>query len=169
ERGGASPRSWTQAGRAERGSGKHESAERQQDGSSDQALQHASALHDILVVPLNQAGLLEPALERSHVDLLYPRKAHLCGFELAFRFEVRLLERLPAPKHQIDAALAFGVTHDRIPVEKPNRVRMPDFALRLREALADFSGKQVADLLLVRRLGVVVSANVRSHRDEPCV
>src|SRR5262249_39911318 len=129
-----------------------------------QSLQLPLALHDVLVVPLDLDRLFEPPLEIFGGDLTVSGVPGFSGLETPFGRKTRLVERLAAPEHQSDAVLELAVADNRISVQEPHRVTVPDFALCVRQVSIDGPGEGVANALVAGRLGRVVSLNVLLDR-----
>src|SRR6478672_12029100 len=74
-----------------------------------QAFEPALALDDVLVVPLDIAGLAEPTLQRFDIDLGEVGVAGFGGLEAALVLQAGLVERLPAPEQQSHAVFQQAV------------------------------------------------------------
>src|SRR4051794_41164028 len=84
------------------------------------------ALDDVLVVPLDFDRLLEPSLEILGHDLIVRRVPDFGGLETTFGFKARLVEGLAAAEKEADTVLELAVADNRISVQEPHRVPVPD-------------------------------------------
>src|SRR5690606_530330 len=75
--------------------------------------------------------------------------------------------RLAAPEQQAHAVLQLAVADDRVAVEEPDRVTVPDLVLRLRQRLVDLLRQAAADGPIDRRLSLVVPLGLRVHAGPP--
>ena len=118
-----------------------------------QSLEFALALHDVLVIPLDLDRLLEPPLEIPGRDLIVRSIPGFGGLETAFGLKTRLVEGLAAPEQEADAVFELVVADDRVAVQEPHRVPVPDLALRIGQVLIDGPGEGVSDAPVAGRLG----------------
>ena len=59
--------------------------------------------------------------------------------------------------------LEFAVTDDRVSIQEPDGVAVPDFALGLWQVAVDLLAEKVADCLVLGGLRLVVRSDVRVH------
>lgn len=125
-----------------------------------QALKLALAFDDVLVVPLDRGGFLEPALEVGRADVARVGEACLGGFEGAFGREAGFVEGLAAPEEQADAVLELVVADDGVAIDEPDRVAVPDIGLDRGAGCTqigdDDRGEGVTDRAVAGREGGVI-------------
>ena len=131
--------------------------------SSLQTLQYTPPLHDVFVVPLNVPRFFEPAIQVSRVDLIRCGVTRFGCLELALVLQTRLLKGLSAPKKESNASFQLAVAYDRVAIEKPDGVGVPDFAFRFAQYQINLSGKCFANGFVVGVLLLVVGLNVLMH------
>ena len=121
----------------------------------------------MLVVPLDVAGLLEPASQVFAFDLFDQSEPSVGGFEFAFGLQAGFVERLTTLEKKPHAVFEFAVADDGIYMEKPNRMSVPDFAFGFWKNLVDDARKFVADQSLNIGLLFIVSSNLVVRADSP--
>jgi hypothetical protein len=129
-----------------------------------QSLEFALALHDVLIVPLDVDRLLEPPLEILGRDLIVRGVPGFCSLETAFRIKTRLVEGLAAPEQEADAVFELAVANNRVSVQEPHGVPVPDLVGGVRQVSIDGLSEGVADALVASRLRRVVGLNVLVDR-----
>ena len=121
--------------------------------------QHALAFHDVLVVPLDLSGFCKPALKFDIVDLCRSGEIYLRRLELAFRFQLRLVKRLPAPEQQLHTGFSHPITNNWIVIDEPHGATVPDFGSGLRQAVRECCGEMIADRSIGGELGSIIGGN----------
>lgn len=130
---------------------------------SPQPLQPPLPLDQVAVIPLDVAGFCQPAAQVRVVDLVSRRVPSLGGFEAALDLQLEFIEALPAPEQETDASFEFAVPDNRVAIQKPYGMGVPDLPLSLGQLSVDDGGQQVADGLVVGELAVVVCCDVGMH------
>src|SRR5437762_12481443 len=120
--------------------------------ASLQPREPAFALHNILVVPLDLDGFLEPPFEVIGGDLIIRGVPGFGGLENALGSEARFVKRLAAPEQEAHAILEFAIPDDRVVIEEPYRLTVPHPALRAGQMLIDCARECIADPLVAARL-----------------
>ena len=127
---------------------------------SDLPNELALSLGDVLVIPLNIPALIQPTRQIAVINFIHADKTNRGIFEFSGPwFQIRFTEICTTPEHQANAALQFAVSHRRVVIEKPDRVSVPDLALRLGQALIYRLPQRVTDRLVFFRLRVVEFVN----------
>src|SRR5215211_3504585 len=114
-------------------------------------LKPAFSFHYVLIVPLDILRLSKPLFRLLGIDLGNVLEEHRGVFELfsedrqPFFFKV-----CPAPKHQPDSLLLSAVTDDRISVEEPDRMCVPDLVFGFRECSVYRPSQQITDRSVTR-------------------
>jgi hypothetical protein len=128
-----------------------------------QPFQLPLATDDVLVVPLNISSLYQPSLQILYVDLVSGSVASFGGFERAFLLQPVFLKGPTAPEEEADTILQFAVPNNRISIQKPNRMGVPDLVFCLGQNLVDLPSQKIADLLIIRIQASVVFSDVWMH------
>src|SRR5262249_28228055 len=111
-----------------------------------QPLEPTLATDYVLVVPLDVSSLCQPALEILQVHLIGRGVAGFGGFEAAFVLQPFFLERLTTPKEKTDAFLQLAVPDNGVAIQKPHRLGVPYFVLRLWQSLVDLPSQKITDV-----------------------
>ena len=125
-----------------------------------QSLEFALSFHDVLVVPLDLDRLFEPPFEIFGSDLIVGGVSCFGGLKTPFGLQTRLVEGLAAPEQEADAIFELVVADNRIALQEPHGVPVPDLVLGVRQMLIDGLGEGVADPLVASRLRRVVSEDL---------
>src|SRR5690606_14743692 len=82
---------------------------------------------------------------------------------LADNVQPGLPEIRPTPEHQPDARLLAAVADDRIALQEPHRMPVPDLVFGFRQVAVDLAREQLADLPAAGLLPRVVALGVLVH------
>ena len=129
-----------------------------------QPLKPPLSLDDVLVVPLDFFRLRQPTFEIAGDHLRcggveLRRILELAGAGL----ELVLAKVGATPEHEPDTSLLPAVADRWVAVEKPNRMTVPDLALRLRQVLIDQRSEQRASLPVALLLTIVEGRDIWMH------
>lgn len=87
------------------------------------------SFHDIAVVPLDITGFLEPSSEICDYDFVHVVIELWCIFEFTSSdIETVFIETCSTPEHESYSFFLFAVSDDRIVLEEPDWMLMPDFS-----------------------------------------
>jgi len=100
------------------------------------------------------------------VHLIRCRVAGFGGYEAAFLRQPFFIKRLTTPKEKSDALLQLAVPDHGVAIQKPHRVGVPYFVLRLRQRTVNLPSQKITNLPILRseRLIVVNSVGVHNSR-----
>ena len=103
-----------------------------------EALKSPFSLDNVLVVPLNLGGFLKPAVQVFGLNLVRVRVKNGGILKLsAEHIQSRFFKVCAAPKHQANAAFLLAEADDRIAVQKPNGMTMPNLKICMWKAGED--------------------------------
>lgn len=126
-----------------------------------QSLEFSPTLDDILVVPLDGFCFRQPTLEVFDLHVVNAGVSRLGGFKAALGLQAGLIETLTAPEHQPHTVFHLAVTDNRIAIQEPYRMTMPDLAFRAGQIVVDLFGQQRTYLSVSFVLRIVISKYVR--------
>src|SRR5690606_9185968 len=111
--------------------------------------QTSFSFHDVFIVPLYLPRYFQPTHKVIDIDLPYLgiENGGILEF-FPFCGQFIFSEACPAPKYQAQAFFLFAVAHNRVSVQKPNGVSMPDFVLRFRQFAINGGGKNITDFFV---------------------